>query len=146
MLTLGRIVQQSDALIRDQLGRELGGPQLRQLATAVLQQRTQVATLSDSAISAVRLATRNLAQALARVQATAGPAERADDDEQAAAELLGALRELERSIVLAQRRMHDAGASIAHIAERAGRANAAVVCAGLIARLVRRGPARPEPG
>lgn len=136
----GRLVEQGDTLIREQIGRGLGGLELRHLAATVQQQHALVAGLGGNAITAVRLATRHLAPALERARAAADPSDRSHDDEQAADRLLRSLRELEHAIHQAERHLHGAGTSIARIADRAERHDAAAVCASLIARLVRPGP------
>jgi len=136
-----RILEHSDALVREHLRHRLGGRHLRQLATTFRRQHALMASLSDNALTAVRLASRQLAQALERSRAASHPADAARADERTATGLLHALGELERTIHRAERRMHEAGVVIARTADRADRSDAAAqACATLMRRLLRGDP------
>lgn len=142
--TANRIIEQSDALIQEHLGRphRLDERELATLAANIGRQQALMAALSDNALVAVRLASKHLTVALDQSRSEADAGSEMDEDQRSATRLLGALRELERAIHRSEQQMREVSEMVTRTADHAGpRLAVAQTYTRLLARL--RGPTAP---
>ncbi len=135
-----RIVEQSDGLICDHLGkpRRFEPHELGRLAAIIQGQRELLAGLSANALVAIRLASVQLSAALGQARSKP-PVDggRLTPDEQSAGRLLIGLVELERAIRSSEVKMQDVSDSVSQMA---GRAEQGRVFERLMGRLLGRKP------
>jgi hypothetical protein len=137
MATAKRVMEHSDGLIGDHLGQatRFDPFELRRLTARIDGQRGLVSGLSENALVAVRLASKELRAALAKARSLPTLEGGLTAEQQSAGRLLAGLAELEGAIRSSQMQMQEVSDSVSQLA---GRAEQGRVFEGLMGRLLRR--------